>query len=336
MDSDFTLFPKAASTIAPRVDAVYLFLVWLTIVLTTIIAVLIVYYAVKFRRANKVDRTRPATSIWVEIVWMLAPLPVLLLIFFWGADVFFAMVRPPADTMEFTVVGKQWMWKFQHPTGQREIDTLHIPVGRAIRFKMISQDVIHSMFVPAFRVKQDVLPGRYTTLWFEATEVGEYHLFCAEYCGTKHSGMKGTVTVMSARDYQNWLAGGGEQEPPAVAGQKVFEQLRCGSCHLGGGSQQRGPALHNVFGSPVKLNDGSTVVADENYLRESIVRPQARIVAGYQPIMPSYAVNFETNEEGLLDLIAYLTSMNEDGSIATKPETAVTGSTNGGGKEKQE
>jgi cytochrome c oxidase subunit 2 len=335
MDSDFNLFPKAASTIAPRVDAIYLFLVWMTIVLTTIIAVLIVYYAVKYRRANKVDRTRPATSIWVEIVWILAPLPILLLIFFWGAEVFFVMARPPADTMDFNVVAKQWMWKFQHPTGQREIDTLHIPVGRAIRFKMISQDVIHSMFVPAFRVKQDVLPGRYTTLWFEATEVGEYHLFCAEYCGTKHAAMKGTVTVMSARDYQNWLAGGGDQEPPAVAGQKIFEQLRCGSCHLGGGSQQRGPALHNVFGSPIKLNDGSTVVADENYLRESIVRPQARIVAGYQPIMPSYAVNFETNEEGLLDLIAYLKSMNEDGTIATKPETAATGSTNGGANEKQ-
>jgi cytochrome c oxidase subunit II len=318
MDSDLTLFPKAASTIAPRVDALYLFLVWMTIVLSTIIAVLIVYYAVKYRRANKVDRTPPQTSIWVEIVWMLAPLPVLLLIFFWGAELFFVMARPPADTMDFNVVAKQWMWKFQHPTGQREIDTLHIPVGRAIRFKMISQDVIHSMFVPAFRVKQDVLPGRYTTLWFEATEVGEYHLFCAEYCGTKHAAMKGTVTVMSARDYQNWLAGGGDQEPPAVAGQKIFEQLRCGSCHLGGGSQQRGPALHNVFGSPVKLNDGSTVIADENYLRESIVRPQARIVAGYQPIMPSYAVNFETNEEGLLDLIAYLKSMNEDGGIRTE------------------
>jgi cytochrome c oxidase subunit 2 len=317
MDSDFSLFPKAASTIAPRVDALYLFMVWLTIVLTTIIAVLIVYYAVKYRRANKVDRTRPATSIWVEIVWILAPLPILLLIFFWGAEVFFVMARPPADTMEFTVVGKQWMWKFQHPTGQREIDTLHIPVGRAIRFKMISQDVIHSMFVPAFRVKQDVLPGRYTTLWFEATEVGEYHLFCAEYCGTKHAAMRGTVTVMTARDYQEWLSGGGEQEPPAVAGQKIFEQLRCGSCHLGGGAQQRGPALHNLFGSPVKLADGSNVVADENYLRESIVRPQARVVAGYQPIMPSYAVNFETNEEGLLDLIAYLKAMNEDGVIRT-------------------
>jgi cytochrome c oxidase subunit 2 len=320
MDSDFALFPKAASTIADRVDWLYLFLVWLTVAVTVIVAVLIVYYAVKYRRANKVDRTRPPTSIWMELGWMLAPLPILLLIFFWGADVFFAMSRPPDDAMEFKVVGKQWMWKFQHPTGQREIDTLHIPVGRAIRFEMISQDVIHSMFVPAFRVKQDVLPGRYTTLWFEATEVGEYHLFCAEYCGTKHSMMRGKVVVMTARDYQEWLSGRKDDEPPAVRGQKIFEQLRCGSCHLGAGSQQRGPALAGLVGRPVKLKDGSTVVADEGYLRESIVRPQARIVAGFQPIMPSFAVNFEKDEEGLLDLIAYIKAMDETGGIATEQQ----------------
>ncbi|MEX2026683.1 MAG: cytochrome c oxidase subunit II [Pirellulaceae bacterium] len=318
MDSDFTLFPKAASTIAGRVDALYLFLVGLTILVTALIAGLIVYYAVKYRRANQVDRTRPATSIWVEVVWILAPLPILLLIFFWGAEIYFAMVRPPANTMKFTVVAKQWMWKFQHPTGQREIDALHVPVGQPVRFTMISQDVIHSMYVPAFRVKMDVLPGRYTTLWFEATEVGEYHLFCAEYCGTKHASMRGKVVVMTARDYQDWLSGGAEKEPPAVAGQKLFEQLRCGSCHLGGGTPQRGPALHNLFGRPVKMADGSTVVADETYLRQSIVQPQARTVASYQPIMPSFAVNFETDEEGLLDLIAYLKAMNEDGSIRTE------------------
>jgi cytochrome c oxidase subunit 2 len=212
------------------------------------------------------------------------------------------------------------MWKFQHPTGQREIDTLHIPVNRPIRFDMISQDVIHSMFVPSFRVKQDVLPGRYTTLWFEATEVGEYHLFCAEYCGTKHSTMRGRVVVMTARDYEEWLSGRKDDESPAVRGQKIFEQLRCGSCHLGGGSQQRGPLLANQFGKSVKLKDGSTVVADDGYLRESIVQPQARIVAGFQPIMPSFAVNFENDEEGLLDLIAYIKAMDETGGIATEQQ----------------
>jgi cytochrome c oxidase subunit 2 len=158
-------------------------------------------------------------------------------------------------------------------------------------------------------------------MWFEATEVGEYHLFCAEYCGTKHSGMRGTVVVMTARDYENWLSGRKDEEPPAVRGQKVFEQLRCGSCHLGTGGEQRGPVLAGVFGRPVKLKDGSTAVADEGYLRESIVRPQARTVAGYQPIMPSFAVNFEKDEEGLLDLIAYIKAMDEKGSISTGTAT---------------
>jgi cytochrome c oxidase subunit 2 len=318
MDTDFELFPKAASTIAGRVDGLYMFLVWMTVILTLLVAVLIVYYAVKYRRANPIDRTKPPTSIWVEIVWILAPLPILLLIFFWGADVFFAMVRPPDNTMEFKVVGKQWMWKFQHPSGQREIDTLHVPIGRPIRFTMISQDVIHSMFVPAFRVKQDVLPGRYTSLWFEATRLGEYHLLCAEYCGTKHSGMRGKVVVMTARDYQDWLSGRKDKEPPAIAGQKLFEQLRCGSCHIGTAQvRPRGPALNNLFRRPVKLTTGDTVIADDVYLRESILQPRAKVVAGYEPIMPPFQE--QISEEGVLDLIAYIKSMNEDGSIG--PDT---------------
>jgi cytochrome c oxidase subunit 2 len=318
MDTSFRLFPKAASTIAGRVDNLYLFLVWMTVILTLLVAVLIIYFAVKYRRAAKVNRTRPPTSMWVEVSWMIAPLPVLLVIFFWGADIFFAMSRPPEDTMEFNVVAKQWMWKFQHPTGQREIDTLHVPVGRAVRFTMISQDVIHSLYFPAFRVKQDVLPGRYTSLWFEATEVGEYHLFCAEYCGTKHASMIGRVHVMTARDYQDWLAGGSDKEPPAVRGQKLFEQLRCGSCHLGGGERPRGPALSNLFGRPVKLASGETVAADDAYLRESILRPRATIVAGYEPLMPPFEQ--QISEEGVLDLIAYIKSMNEGGQVTPTQE----------------
>jgi cytochrome c oxidase subunit 2 len=325
MDTDFSLFPKAASTIADDVDRLYLFLVWMTVVLSVIVAVLIVYYAVKYRRAHKIDRTRPPTRLWMEIAWIIAPLPVLLFIFFWGADVFFAMNRPPDDTMEFTVVAKQWMWKFQHPSGQREIDTLHVPLGQPIRLTMISQDVIHSLFVPAFRVKMDVLPGRYTTLWFEATAVGEYHLFCAEYCGTKHSAMRGKVVVMTARDYQDWLAGGRSQEPPAVAGQKLFEQLRCGSCHLAGvaADRPRGPALHNLFGRPVKLKSGETVTANDAYLRESILQPRAKVVEGFETIMPPYEE--QVSEEGVLDLIAYIKAMNEEGNIS--PNTSAT--TNG-------
>jgi cytochrome c oxidase subunit II len=313
MDTSFRLFPQAASPIADRVDHLYLFMVWMTVILTLLIAGSIVYFAVKYRRGNKVNRKRLGHGTWLEIVWILAPLPVLLLIFYWGADIFFAMARPPKNAMEFTVVAKQWMWKFQHPTGQREIDTLHVPVGRAIRFTMISQDVIHSMFVPVFRVKQDVLPGRYTSLWFQPTDPGEYHLFCAEYCGTNHAKMRARVTVMTARDYQNWLSGGKEQEPPAIRGQKLFEQMRCGSCHLGGGERPRGPPLYGLFGRQVKLTSGETVTADDDYIRESILRPRAKVVAGYEPIMPPFEE--QLSEEGVLDLIAYIKSMNEAGGV---------------------
>jgi cytochrome c oxidase subunit II len=311
MDTSFRLFPQAASPIADRVDHLYLFMLCLTVVVTVVVAGLILYFAIKYRRGNNVNRKQGQHGLWMEIIWILAPLPVLLLIFYWGADIFFSMARPPNNAMEFTVVAKQWMWKFQHPTGQREIDTLHVPVGRPVRFTMISQDVIHSMFVPVFRVKQDVLPGRYTSLWFQATEPGEYHLFCAEYCGTNHAKMGGRVTVMTARDYENWLAGGKEQEPPAVRGEKLFEQMRCGSCHLGGGERPRGPPLVGLFGSQVKLSSGETVTADDNYLRESILRPRAKVVAGYEPIMPPFEE--QISEEGVLDLIAYIKSMNSAG-----------------------
>jgi cytochrome c oxidase subunit 2 len=325
MDTGFQLFPKAASTIAHRVDTLYLFMVWLTVIVSVVIATLIVYYAVKYRRANNVDRTRAHTGLWLEMTWILAPLPVLLVIFYWGADIFFDMARPPTDAMEFTVVAKQWMWKFQHPTGQREIDNLHVPTGRAIRFTMISQDVIHSMFVPAFRVKQDVLPGRYTSLWFMPTTPGQYHLFCAEYCGTNHAKMGGTVTVMAPREYQAWLAGGNDQEPPIIRGQKLFEQMRCGSCHLGGGERPRGPPLHQLFGRQVKLANGDTVVADEDYLRESILRPRAKVVAGYEPIMPPFEE--QISEEGVLDLIAYIKGMNEAGGVEQSPTGEATKTT---------
>jgi cytochrome c oxidase subunit II len=315
MDSEFAFFPKAASSIAGDVDRLYTFLWLLTLVFAILIGVLILYYSIKYRRASKVDRTKVPTSIWMEVFWIFAPLPILMLIFFWGADVFFAMYRPPDDTMDFTVVGKQWMWKFQHPTGQSEIDTLHVPVNEPIRLTMISQDVIHSLFIPAFRVKQDVLPGRYVSLWFQPTEVGEYHLFCAEYCGTNHAKMRGRVFVMSQDDYQEWLGGQASSEPPAVRGQKLFEQFRCASCHTGG-EGARGPVLANLFGKPVQLKTGQTVQADDNYLRESIMRPQAKIVAGFEPIMPPY--DAQLSEEAVLDLIAYIKSLSGEQPAAEK------------------
>ncbi|MFO0896372.1 MAG: cytochrome c oxidase subunit II [Pirellulales bacterium] len=307
-NNEFFFHPQQASTVAPEVDALYFFLVTITVVFSLLVAALIIYFAIRYRRSAKIDRTPFHPSVWMEVSWLVLPLPLLLGIFVWSADVYFTQQRPPAGAMEFTVVAKQWMWKLQHPSGRREIDTLHVPKGQPIRLQMISQDVIHSFYVPAFRMKQDVLPGRYTQCWFEATQTGEFHLFCAEYCGTNHSRMTGKVIVMEPDEYQAWLAGGSPSESPVVAGQKLFEQLRCDSCHLPqGGEQSRGPSLANLAGKPVTLTTGDQVTADDNYLRESILRSANKVVAGYQPIMPSY--EGQIGEEQVLQLIAYIRSM---------------------------
>jgi cytochrome c oxidase subunit 2 len=199
------------------------------------------------------------------------------------------------------------MWKFQHPQGHSEINNLHVPLGRAVKVRMISEDVIHSLYVPAFRVKQDVLPGRYTTLWFQATKVGQYHLFCAEYCGAKHSAMGGRVIVIEPNDYEAWLSGRNVAEPELATRQRLFDELRCSNCHEGGGMVSRCPPLENLFGSKVRLADGQTIVADESYIRESILRPAAKIVAGYQPVMPTY--EGQIGEEDILRLIAEIKSL---------------------------
>lgn len=306
--SEFYFHPQQASTVAPEVDALYFFLVAITVVFSLLVAALILYFAIRYRRSAKIDRTPFHPSMWMEVSWLVLPLPLLLGIFVWSADVYFTQQRPPAGAMEFTVVAKQWMWKLQHPSGRREIDTLHVPKGQPIRLQMISQDVIHSFYVPAFRMKQDVLPGRYTQCWFEATQTGEFHLFCAEYCGTNHSRMIGRVIVMEPDEYQAWLAGGSPSESPVVAGQKLFEQLRCDSCHVAhGGEQSRGPSLAGLAGKPVTLTTGDQVTADDNYLRESILRSATKVVAGYQPIMPAY--EGQIGEEQVLQLIAYIRSL---------------------------
>jgi cytochrome c oxidase subunit 2 len=211
--------------------------------------------------------------------------------------------------MEVDCVGRQWMWKFQHPEGNAEINDLHVPLNQPVKVRLISEDVIHSMYVPAFRIKHDVLPGRYTYLWFTATKPGKYHLFCAEYCGAKHSEMRGYVHVMEPADYQAWLSGAASGVSASEAGKLLFEQLRCNNCHQGGGTTSRGPPLENLFGSSVKLKDGGTVLADENYLRESILRPNAKVVAGYQSIMPSF--EGQISEEGILHLLAYVKSLSQ-------------------------
>jgi cytochrome c oxidase subunit II len=312
MNSEFELFPDSASTAAPSVDRLYIFMLWLSLAFTVLVAGLVVYFAIKYRRGNRIDRTQLPTSIRMELSWMILSLPILMFIFVWGAKVCFFLVRPPADTMPITVVPKQWMWKFQHASGRREIDALHVPINQPVRLTMISQDVIHSFYVPAFRVKQDVLPGRYTATWFEATKPGEYRLYCAEYCGTNHSRMIGRIIAQTPGDFAEWLAGDSGDEPPEVTGAKLFEQFQCATCHQqGGATQARGPALEGLYMQQVALADGGGAVADDAYLRESILRPATKVVAGYQPLMPPF--EGQIDEEGVLHLIAYIKSLSNTG-----------------------
>jgi cytochrome c oxidase subunit 2 len=310
MSTDLRLFPELASTIAWQVDALYLFIVVLSIIFTVGIFVAVVYLAVKYRRRSENERPKAIHgSIPLELSWSIIPFFMAIFVYVWGADVYFRLYRIPADAMDVYVVGKQWMWKIQHPDGKREINELHVPVNQRVRVTLASEDVIHSFFIPAFRVKKDAVPGRYTQLWFEATQVGEYHLFCAEYCGTEHSTMIGKVIVMEAEDYQDWLSGGGSGETMAQTGERQFQQLGCQTCHK---SQNigRGPTLTGVFGKPVQLASGETVVADEAYVRESILNPSAKIVHGYTQIMPTF--QGQVSEETLMQIIAYIKTLSAD------------------------
>ncbi len=268
---------------------------------------MVVVFAVKFHRKHD-DEVGAVIhgSLALELLWTIIPLGITMVMFVWGAQVFFHMTRPPKGAMEIYVVGKQWMWKAQHMDGAREINELHVPIGQPVKLIMGSEDVIHSFFIPDFRVKADVIPGRYNTMWFTATKPGRYHLFCTQYCGTKHSAMIGWVTAMEPSDYQAWLSGGPAGGSMAENGAKLFQDLACATCHLENG-QGRAPSLKGVFGSTVTLQTGQTVTADDAYVRESVLNPQAKVVAGYQPIMPTF--QGLVTEEQLLQLIAYVKSL---------------------------
>jgi len=304
MERWLPLFPERASTISGQVDRLFGFEIVVAVFFAALIFALVLVFAVKFHRG----RSRPvADDMRLELTWTLIPLGVTLVMFAWGADIFFQGTHPPRDAMEITVVAKQWMWKFQQPTGQREIDTLHVPLGRPVKLLMTSEDVIHSLFVPAFRVKKDVLPGRYTTLWFQATRLGTYHLFCSQYCGAQHSSMIGWVYVLEPSAYEAWLSGRrATSASPVDSGRALFQRLGCITCHVQA-APQRCPRLEGLYGKTVKLTTGQTVIADEGYIRESIIEPQAKIVAGYQPVMPTYTGQLK--EEDVLDLIAYIKSL---------------------------
>lgn len=272
-----------------------------------LIAALVVFMAVKYRRRSEDEQPRAILgNVPLELLWTGIPLAISMLMFVWSAKIYMTLVSPPEDAVELYATGKQWMWKIQHPEGKREINELHIPKGQAVRLKMTSEDVIHSFYIPAFRTKMDVLPGRYTSTWFRPTKVGKYHLFCAEYCGTKHSGMIGWIYVMEPEEYVKWLAGDSGEGTLAQRGERLFSDLGCASCHRTDG-KGRGPALVGVFGDQVELERGGRVLADENYVRESILQPQSKLVTGYQGIMPTF--QGQVSEDQVLQLIEYVKSI---------------------------
>ncbi len=317
------LFPEQASTFAWEVDALYLYLIIISAVFTIGIVVAVFFFFVRYR-----EKERFATgaeihgSIALETIWSIIPFVISMTIFLGGAIVYYNQYRPPVDAMEIYVVGKQWMWKFQHETGQREINELHVPVGRKVRLTMTTEDVLHDVYIPAFRTKADVIPGRYTYLWFEATKPGKYHLFCAEYCGLNHSGMGGWVYVMEQSDYDNWMSGNVSGQTPAQTGQDLFQnKLGCASCHEGGASQ-RGAHLEGSYGKDVKLVSGQTVKFDDEYIRNSILNPSSQVVEGYQPIMPTF--KGQVTEEQLVALVAYIKSLSGNTSPASSGTTTTT------------
>ena len=309
MFDNFPLWPVRASTGAGNVDALYIFLVLLSAFMSLAIFTMIFVFAVKYRRRQGHEAEQIEGSTALEVTWSVIPLGIFLVIFAWGGFIYFQERTPPRDATQIYVVAKQWMWKLQHPEGPREINELHVPVGRDVEMIMTSQDVIHSFYVPAFRIKQDVLPGRYTIAWFRATRPGTYHLFCAEYCGTMHSGMIGQVVVMEPAQYQAWLAGGSTTFGSlAATGETIFQQLGCPTCHRFD-IQGRGPNLIGIFGKPVQLEDGREVMADENYIRESILAPSANIDSGFKPIMPVF--QGLVSEEQLNALVEYIKSLSK-------------------------
>ena len=308
---NFPLWPDRASGVATQVDMLFLFALGITVLFSTLIFCTILYLGIKYRRRSPdaVGVALPAHSkatTVLEITWSVIPLLILTLMFVWGAKLYFAMARPPSNAVEFTVVGKQWMWKIQHPEGRREINELHVPVGTPIKLTMTSEDVIHSFFLPAFRVKTDVLPGRYSTLWFQADKTGSWHILCSQYCGAEHSRMVGRIVVMEPHDYEAWLAGGKAEGTPAASGAELFAAKACNTCHRPD-SSARAPFLEGLFGSQVTLLDGKTATADETYLRESILDPKAKIVDGYQPLMPTF--KGQLTEEEILHLIEYVKTL---------------------------
>jgi cytochrome c oxidase subunit 2 len=300
------LFPREASTIAPYADELYFFLLLITVVGVVLVGALIFGFSIMYRKEKHPVAIQNEGSTLLEATWTIIPLGIFLVCFVWGALLYFRIYNPPTNAMNIYVVGKQWMWKAEHPGGQHEINALHVPTGRPVQLTMISQDVFHSFSIPDFRVKREVIPGRYTTVWFEATTPGTYHIFCTQYCGTKHSGMIGEVTVLTPEDYQKWTQGSTSGMSLAQNGERLFASMGCNACHSGNAAA-RGPNLAGVYGSKLQLANGSQVLVNDAYLRDAILNPSQHVTAGYAPIMPTY--QGQISEDGLIDLVEYVKNL---------------------------
>lgn len=309
------IYPEQASTIARDFDLFLFVLLGLSMFFLGLIVLLVVFFSIRYRAGSRANRELSSPDNYkLEIFWTVVPTLLVLLLFGWSTKIYFNYFRVPENAQEIFVTGKQWMWKIQHPNGRREINELHVPVNTPIKLTMTSEDVIHSLFVPEFRVKKDVLPGTYSTLWFEATKTGVFNLFCAEYCGTEHALMKGNVYVMELPEYQRWLEEGNTGDVAmASSGEHLFNRMGCAVCHREG-SGARGPVLTGLFGSEVQLTGGETTVADEAYIRESIMNPKAHIVAGYTPLMPTF--EGQLSQDDVTQLISYIKSLDDAGSAS--------------------
>lgn len=315
MFSGIPFFPEQASTLAARVDNLYLFIVAVTSFFAVLVTVFVIVFAVKYRTDDPLAvGARIHGSIPLELAWSIIPFIISIVIFAWAADVYFDLYRPPDQTLDIYATGKRWMWKFQHLDGQNEINELHVPLGRAVKVTFTSEDVLHSLFFPAFRTKADAIPGRYSSVWFTPTKLGEFHLFCAEYCGTRHSGMVGKVIVMEPAAYQAWLSGTVVGGSLSTRGEQLFNDLSCNTCHRSDGSG-RGPSLVNKFGQLQQLADNTSVTVDEAYVRESILTPQVKVAAGYTPLMPTFQGLL--SEENVIALVEYVKTLKGPAATAS-------------------
>jgi cytochrome c oxidase subunit 2 len=310
--TNFSLYPPEASKIAPQMDALYFFMVLVSMIGMTIVILLLTSFSILYSKKRHPVAVQIEGSTMLEATWTIIPLGLFLIMFVWGALIYFRVYTPPANAMNIYVVGKQWMWKAEHPGGQHEINALHIPTGRPIQLTLISQDVFHSFSIPAFRVKREAIPGRYTSVWFEATQVGTYHLFCTQYCGTNHSAMIGEIDVLTPEDYKKWLGQSTSGMSLSQNGERLFTSLSCGACH-NGRPDARGPSLAGVFGTKLTLTNGQSALADEAYLREAILNPSEHVTQGFNPIMPTY--QGQISEDGVISLVEYIKNLNSNDRI---------------------